>query len=107
MGNTVNGGVEANFAHDSLSSFILFEHGKKSKIFKDRIFVNVLEKSLSFCWKLAINTCLDSGKLDPVFEDIFVNMMGINSIVLNCAPLLTILPVLEPKTVKKCYHCYG
>lgn len=34
-------------------------------------------------------------------------MMGINSIVLNCGPLLTILPFLNPKSVKNHYHLYA
>lgn len=34
-------------------------------------------------------------------------MMGINSIVLNCGPMLTIIPLIAPKTVKHQYHVYG
>lgn len=51
--------------------------------------------------------CLDSGKVEPAIEDILVNMMGINSIVLNCGPILTILPFLNPCSVKNFYHVYG
>ena len=51
--------------------------------------------------------CLDSGKVDPAIEDILVNMMGINSIVLNCGPILTILPFLDPNTVKNYFFLYG
>lgn len=60
----------------------------------NKIFLNVLERSLDFSWKLALNTCIDSGNLDPLLEDIFANMLGINSIMLNIAPLLTILPLI-------------
>lgn len=34
-------------------------------------------------------------------------MMGINSIVLNCGPILTILPIIAPKCLKNAYHIYG
>lgn len=51
--------------------------------------------------------CLDSGKLDPTLEDVLVNMMGINSIVVNCGPVLTILPLVVPKVVEHQYHVYG
>lgn len=67
----------------------------------------MLEKSLDYSWKLALNTAIDSGNLDPLFQDLFSNILGINSIILNIAPLLTILPLIEPKTVLNKYHCYG
>lgn len=62
---------------------------------------------MSFCFKQAINECLDSGKLNKCFDEILVNMMGINSIVLNCGPILSVIPLLVPKTSPNVYHIYG
>jgi|688.fasta_scaffold1267478_1 hypothetical protein len=34
-------------------------------------------------------------------------MMGINSIVLNCGPILSIIPLLNPKAITNVYHVFA
>ncbi len=34
-------------------------------------------------------------------------MLGINSIVINCGPLLTIVPFVQPKVVKNKHYVYA
>lgn len=46
MGNTVVGHIEANFAHDPLAAHILFQIKHDAEYLKDKIYVNVIEKTL-------------------------------------------------------------
>lgn len=71
MGNTVKGNIEANLAHDPLAAHIIFEIKKDADYLRDKIYLNVIEKTLEYSLKLALNTCLDSGKLDPKMSEVF------------------------------------
>lgn len=46
MGNTVVGNIQANFAHDPLAAHILLEIKQDASYLKDKIYINVIEKTI-------------------------------------------------------------
>jgi hypothetical protein len=62
---------------------------------------------MDFNFKDTIIECLNSGKLSKPINDIFQSIIEVKNEVINCGPILTVAPFLEPKTVKNKYFVYG
>jgi hypothetical protein len=88
-----------------LAAHIIFEQ-VTGKQLNNKIYVNVIEKTLEFNFHDAITACLSSSKLSKDISDIFIKMKQ-NKTVINCGPILTVVPFLEPKSVKMRYNVYG